>query len=118
MASAAGAEGRRFDNINLLRAFAALSVVVYHVIVHSNWEGYPIAGPLVAFRIGWYGVDLFFVISGFVIAYSALILYRADATSFRGTSMRPIGYLRQRPEAGQESQRRADSGKQGLENAG
>lgn len=84
MASAAGAEGRRFDNINLLRAFAALSVVVYHVIELSNWEGYPIAGPLVAFRIGWYGVDLFFVISGFVIAYSAIILYRADATSFRG----------------------------------
>jgi len=83
MASAAGAEGRRFDNINLLRAFAALSVVVYHVIEHGRWKDYPTDGPLVTFRIGWYGVDLFFVISGFVIAYSALLLYRAEARSFQ-----------------------------------
>src|SRR3954469_7371289 len=83
MASAAGAEGRRFDNINLLRAFAALSVVVYHVIEHGHWTTYPSDGPLATFRIGWYGVDLFFVISGFVIAYSALILRRADPASFR-----------------------------------
>jgi peptidoglycan/LPS O-acetylase OafA/YrhL len=85
MASAAGAEGRRFDNINLLRAFAALSVVVYHVIEHGQWKDYPTEGPLVTFRIGWYGVDLFFVISGFVIAYSALLLYRAEAGSFQGS---------------------------------
>lgn len=84
MASAAGAEGRRFDNINLLRAFAALSVVVYHVIEHGNWTTYPSEGPLLTFRVGWLGVDLFFVISGFVITYSALILYRADPASFRG----------------------------------
>jgi peptidoglycan/LPS O-acetylase OafA/YrhL len=84
MASAAGAEGRRFDNINLLRAFAALSVVVYHVIEHGNWTTFPAEGPLLTFRVGWLGVDLFFVISGFVITYSALILYRADAADFRG----------------------------------
>ena len=83
MSSSAGAEGRRFDNINLLRAFAALSVVVYHVIEHGKWTSYPTEGPLVAFRIGWLGVDLFFVISGFVITYSALILYRADGAAFR-----------------------------------
>jgi peptidoglycan/LPS O-acetylase OafA/YrhL len=83
MASAAGAEGRRFDNINVLRAFAALSVVVYHVIEHGKWTSFPTAGPLLTFRIGWLGVDLFFVISGFVITYSALILYRADGASFR-----------------------------------
>jgi peptidoglycan/LPS O-acetylase OafA/YrhL len=85
MASAAGAEGRRFDNINLLRAFAALSVVVYHVIEHGRWKDYPTDGPVSVFRLGWYGVDLFFVISGFVIAYSALLLYRADPGSFRGS---------------------------------
>jgi peptidoglycan/LPS O-acetylase OafA/YrhL len=83
MASAAGAEGRRFDNINLLRAFAALSVVVYHVIEHGKWTAYPTEGPLVTFRIGWFGVDLFFVISGFVIGYSALLLYRADRAGFQ-----------------------------------
>jgi peptidoglycan/LPS O-acetylase OafA/YrhL len=73
----------RFENINLLRAFAALSVVVYHVIEHSNWTAWPQSGPLLTFRIGWYGVDLFFVISGFVIAYSALLLHRADADEFQ-----------------------------------
>lgn len=73
----------RFENINLLRAFAALSVVTYHVIEHAQWASFPISGPLAAFRFGWYGVDLFFVVSGFVIAYSALTLYRRDAAGFR-----------------------------------
>ena len=72
----------RFDNVNLLRAFAALAVVVYHVIEHGRWTSFPVAGPLLAFRIGWIGVDLFFVISGFVIAYSALALYRRDPARF------------------------------------
>jgi len=72
----------RFDNINLLRAWAALSVVVYHVIEHGGWSEFPRSGPLHAFRVGWLGVDLFFVISGFVIAYSALCLYRASAAGF------------------------------------
>ena len=35
-------------------------------------DRFPISGPLVTFRIGWIGVDLFFVISGFVITRSAL----------------------------------------------
>lgn len=72
----------RFENINLLRAFAALSVVAYHVIELGRWTTFPSSGPLVWFRIGWLGVDLFFVISGFVIAYSALLLYRAEPAAF------------------------------------
>ena len=75
--------GQRFDNINLLRAFAALAVVVYHVIEHSKWTAYPMDGPLVTFRIGWIGVDLFFVISGFVITYSAILLWRAQPEAFQ-----------------------------------
>src|SRR5258706_4584665 len=89
MASAAGAEGRRFDNINLLRAFAALSVVVYHVIEHGRWTDYPTEGPLVTFRIGWYGVDLFFVIIGFFIPYSGILFYRAEAPSFQRSYSNP-----------------------------
>ncbi len=73
----------KFDNINLLRAFAALAVVVYHVIEHGRWVEYPHDGPLVTFRIGWIGVDLFFAISGFVIVYSALALYRKAPASFQ-----------------------------------
>ena len=60
-----------FENIDLLRGFAALSVLVYHVIELSAWKDFPISGPLVWFRLGWMGVDLFFVISGMVIGLSA-----------------------------------------------
>ena len=73
----------RFENINLLRAFAAIAVVVYHVIEYANWSSFPATGPLLTFRIGWIGVDLFFVISGFVITRSALALWRQDAADFR-----------------------------------
>jgi peptidoglycan/LPS O-acetylase OafA/YrhL len=61
-----------FPSIDMLRGFAAISVVVYHVIVYWNWQTFPETGPLTWFRVGWFGVDLFFVISGFVIGLSAL----------------------------------------------
>jgi peptidoglycan/LPS O-acetylase OafA/YrhL len=78
----------RFENINLLRAFAATAVVVYHVIAFMKWTAFPDEGPLVVFRIGWIGVDLFFVISGFVITRSALGLWRAEpASSGKGTGL-------------------------------
>lgn len=60
-----------FDSIDILRGFAALSVVVYHIIEHFDWKSFPTEGPLVWFRAGWIGVDLFFVISGLVIGLSA-----------------------------------------------
>ena len=73
----------RFDNIDLLRGFAATAVVVYHVIELGKWTEFPTEGPLLTFRIGWIGVDLFYVISGFVITWSALSLWRQDAATFR-----------------------------------
>jgi peptidoglycan/LPS O-acetylase OafA/YrhL len=72
----------RFENVNLLRALAAMAVVVYHVIEYAKWTSFPGGGPLVAFRIGWIGVDLFYVISGFVITRSALALWRRDPAAF------------------------------------
>ncbi len=72
----------RFENVNLLRAFAATAVVVYHVIEYAKWTDFPFEGPLVTFRIGWIGVDLFYVISGFVITRSALALWRRDPAAF------------------------------------
>ncbi len=82
-ATPSAASGERFDNVDLLRAFAATAVVVYHVIEYAKWTDFPISGPLVTFRIGWIGVDLFFVISGFVITRSALGLWRADPSAFQ-----------------------------------
>lgn len=59
-----------YPAIDILRGFAALSVLVYHVIEHYKWASFPTKGVLVWFRIGWIGVDLFLVISGFVISLS------------------------------------------------
>jgi peptidoglycan/LPS O-acetylase OafA/YrhL len=79
-ASAASAEGgiapttRRFAFIDALRGLAALSVAVYHIERYGPL-GEPAATviPWPLRRIiehGWVGVQVFFVISGFVIAYS------------------------------------------------
>ena len=59
-----------FNNIQILRAFAATNVVVMHAIGGSVLYG-PTA-PQFLFLTGWgaSGVDLFFVISGFVMWYS------------------------------------------------
>ncbi len=72
----------KYDNINLLRAIAALAVVVYHVIEHGRWTTFPRDGALAYLRLGWLGVDLFFVISGFVIAHAGLLLYRKAPALF------------------------------------
>lgn len=63
-----------FPNIHVLRGLAAISVVLYHIIELLPWPHFPHSLPLGWFRIGWMGVDLFFVISGCLIALSALKL--------------------------------------------
>jgi peptidoglycan/LPS O-acetylase OafA/YrhL len=92
----------RFPMIDVLRAFAALTVVVFHVIAHYHWTSFPTSGPAVWFRAGGMGVDLFFVISGFVIALSAFSLLSRTggganfAISFAGARLAritPLHYL-------------------------
>ena len=80
----------KYVYIDILRAAAACLVVVYHVIANSQWSQFPITGPALVFRIGWIGVDLFFVISGFVITLSALHTYQKRGSSFR------IGFMKRR----------------------
>lgn len=90
-----------FPMIDVLRGFAALSVVVYHVIEHFHWTSFPTSGVLTWFRNGWMGVDLFFVISGFVITLSAFNgLDNLDVPQFRSSFARrrlariaPLHYL-------------------------
>ena len=51
----------RQPGLDLLRALAIIVVVVYHAGV----MGFPLAGDV--HRFGWIGVDLFFVLSGYLI---------------------------------------------------
>jgi len=62
----------RYPLIDVLRGFAALLVVFYHVIAVGEWKDFPTTGMAMLPRVGWMGVDLFFVISGFVIGKTAL----------------------------------------------
>ncbi len=58
------------DGIEVLRGIAAMSVVLFHCIGLFPWD---VSGtPFAIFRVGWVGVDLFFVISGYVITASAI----------------------------------------------
>lgn len=90
-----------YPYVDILRGFAAVSVLVYHVIEYWSWTAFPHDGPLAWFRIGWLGVDLFFVISGFVIGLSALAgIDRVGAKGFRAPFWRrrlvrilPLYYL-------------------------
>ena len=65
----------RLPGIDALRLFAALSVVAFHYLFRGPVSGWVqsvqfplLEGPA---RYGLLGVDLFFIISGFVIAWSA-----------------------------------------------
>lgn len=57
---------RTLDSIQYLRGIAAMLVVFYHVFPQIQRMGFPDSGP----EMLSYGVDIFFVISGFVMVYS------------------------------------------------
>ncbi len=91
-----------FPMIDVLRGFAAVSVIVYHVIEHLNWAAFPASGPAIWFRLGWMSVDAFFVVSGFVITMSAVRGYskhvskrafRREYLRRRLTRIVPLHYL-------------------------
>ena len=68
-------EARHPNGLDALRAFAALSVLGLHLIYVPDWTGFPSTGPLAWFRVGFLGVDIFFVLSGYVIGLSAIRLF-------------------------------------------
>lgn len=94
------APGPYFPLIDPLRGFAALSVLMYHVIEIYQWRNFPDTFGLVWFKWGWMGVDIFFIISGFVITLSALNLmakhdgnHAAAAKDFLNRRIRRIAPL-------------------------
>jgi len=59
----------RIDALDLIRFFAAMSVVLYHYISRPSSDAYPLLSEITKF--GYLGVPLFFMLSGYVIALSA-----------------------------------------------
>ena len=69
---------REFPEIDFLRFIACLSVVIYHFT--ARWSGILPYGPLVKgapWNLGWVGVNLFFIISGYVVSHTLLKSFNA-----------------------------------------
>lgn len=67
------AEKRRLDFIDALRGFACVWVLLHHSFEHvpvsGTWAGLPLDLLICFSRIGWLGVSLFLVLSGFCLYY-------------------------------------------------
>jgi peptidoglycan/LPS O-acetylase OafA/YrhL len=59
----------RIVALDVIRFYAALSVVLYHYISRPESEVYPIVSEFT--KYGYLGVPLFFIISGYVVSLSA-----------------------------------------------
>ncbi|WP_067584001.1 acyltransferase family protein [Endozoicomonas ascidiicola] len=56
--------------LDIVRFFAALSVVLYHLVSRPESDAFPLLSEVTQY--GYLGVSLFFMISGFVIVFSAM----------------------------------------------
>ncbi|MEO9102394.1 MAG: acyltransferase [Burkholderiaceae bacterium] len=73
----------RYPLIDVMRAAAALLVLTSHVINLGQWPGAAENVWLRGLGAGWVGVDMFFVISGFVIGMSALNAFTGSDPHWR-----------------------------------
>ena len=58
------------ENIQILRGFAAINVVLFHIILSASTYNQTTNLLLLVDNFGSSGVDIFFVISGFIITYA------------------------------------------------
>ncbi len=79
----AGSPERRLRHIDGLRAIAVLSVVAFHAWKYLPAFGRQVAGVPVhvsalsrVLALGYHGVDLFFVLSGYCLAYPTIVRLR------------------------------------------
>lgn len=65
---------KRLPALDLMRFFAAMAVVLYHFISgYAKADAGPVLGAVSSVtRYGYLGVDLFFMLSGFVILWSSI----------------------------------------------
>jgi peptidoglycan/LPS O-acetylase OafA/YrhL len=66
-AAVSPAPSQRLDQIDALRGIAAMAVVLFHLTTRFTDLYQPAGTPWLSFPLGHYGVNLFFMISGFVI---------------------------------------------------
>lgn len=78
----------QYPLIDILRAAAALLVLVFHVTALGQWKLFAEPTWALPFRQGWIGVDLFLVISGFVITLSAAREQEKNPQKYRWRFMR------------------------------
>jgi len=76
MTAASGHERGSLLSLQVLRALAALAVTLDHIVGYEFTRQYGLPDALPRFDIGNAGVDLFFVISGFVMVYASERFYR------------------------------------------
>lgn len=60
---------KKYNLIQILRGFAAIFVMLYHATRHYQEKNLVFLNGI--FQNGYFGVDIFFVLSGFVIYYSS-----------------------------------------------
>jgi peptidoglycan/LPS O-acetylase OafA/YrhL len=72
-------EKRGLTSIQGLRAVAAVAVVLAHIVGYELGKQLAIPNPLPGAEYGGAGVDLFFVISGFVMVYASERFFRRAA---------------------------------------
>lgn len=84
----------RFDLVQVLRALAALAVVLYHSAGATlKYSPFPAPSYQLWGSYGNFGVDLFFVISGFVIFHTTRDMSAAQFASKRIKRIVPIYWL-------------------------